>query len=117
MKSRYSSSNSSRCESSSESLMQSRGRWGIVRQHDRFRFDLQELMLRQDIELVDPVSKRIAIGRATGCGFREEPERQATLHLIVHRPQPHFVIALGNRSVVAKFRCVQQMVSVHATTA
>src|ERR1700692_2727582 len=45
-----------------------RGRWSIVRQHDRFGFDLQGMMLRQNIELVDPVSKSITISRATRCG-------------------------------------------------
>jgi len=32
------------------------GNWNIVRQYDGFRFDLQGLMLRQNIELVDPVA-------------------------------------------------------------
>jgi hypothetical protein len=95
----------------------SRRRWRIVCQHDRLRLDLQVMMLGQDVELMDPVAEGIAICRAPGCGIRDEAERQAALRLVVHRTQADFVIALRNRSVIPKFRCVQQMISVHATTA
>jgi len=89
-----------------------------VRQYDGFRFDLQGLMLRQNIELVDPVAE--CIRDTTYRAMRDsvkQAERETTLRLVMHRPQPDFVITFRNRADRSEIpsRC-KQMVSVHAIT-
>ena len=85
--------------------------------HDRLGFDLQMMMLRKNVELVNPVSEGVPVGRASRSGIGDQTERQAALSLVVHRAQANFVIAFRDGAIVREFRRMQQMISVHATTA
>ncbi len=62
-----------------------RGFYGVVRQHDGLRLDLQAAVLGKHVELMDPVAVRIAIRRAARTRRSGEAEGQATLLLIVDR--------------------------------
>ena len=86
-------------------------------EHDGFGFDAQALMFGEDVELMHPVSVRVAIGRAARAGIRGEAEREAALPLVVHGAQANFIVAFRNRTVVDEVRGMQQTISIHATTA
>ena len=89
----------------------------VVRQDNGLRFDLQVVVLGKNVELMNPIPERIAIGSAARNRIGEKAERQAALRFVVDRPQADFVVAFRNRAVVPKFRGVHEMISVHATTA
>ena len=74
-------------------------------------------MFLKNVELVYGIPIRIAVGCAAGMGSGDQAEGEATLALIVNRTQAHFVIAFGNGPVVGKFGDVDEVISIHATTA
>ncbi len=86
-------------------------------QDDGFGFDAQAMVLRQNIELVNPVAEGVAIGGAAGFGIGGEAEGKAALAVVVHGAQPNFVVAFGDGAVVTKLGDVNEVVSIHATTA
>ncbi len=88
-----------------------------MRKDNRLGFDLQVTVLRQDVELMHPIAERVTIRRASRNRIGDEAERQAALRFVVNRAQADLVVALRHRAVVAKFRSVLQMITVHASTA
>ena len=66
------------------------------------------------LQCYEGINEEKAIGK-----FDESLQRlhQHRLVLRLDWPQPHLVIAFRNRTIVSKFRRMQQMISVHATTA
>jgi hypothetical protein len=85
-------------------------------QYDGLSFHSQVMVLRKNVELVHPVSERVAVSSATRNGIRNQAKRKAALHFVVDRAQANLVVAFRNRPVVSKFRCVYQMISIHSTT-
>ena len=90
---------------------------GLVRQHHGLRLHLQPMVLLEDIELVHPVAEGVVIRGDMGVGRGDQPEGKAALLVIVHGPQAHFVVALGDRPVILELRNMRQVIPVHATTA
>src|SRR5882672_11044453 len=75
-----------------------RERRRIVRQDHGLRLDLQMVMFGKNVELMHPVSKRIAIGSPARNRIGEKTERQAALRLVVDGAQTDLVVALRNRT-------------------
>ena len=88
----------------------------LVHQHDRVGFHAQVAMLGEHVEAMHPIAQRIHVAGGPRPGMRLQAERNAGLPLVLARAQPHLVVALRDRTVVLKFRHVQNAVSVHATT-
>jgi hypothetical protein len=67
--------------------------------------------------LVNPVAERIAIGGAAGFGIGDKAEGETALTVVMHRAEPDFVVAFGDRAVISKLGDVNQVISIHATAA
>ena len=88
-----------------------------MRQNDGFRLDPQAPVLLKDVELVHGIAICIAVSRAAGVRRGDNAKRQATLPLVVHGPQAQLVIAFRNRVIVSELGNMDQVISIHATTA
>ena len=46
----------------------------LVRQHDRFRFNVQVPVVRENVELVNPIAVTVPVRRAARHGLSHQPE-------------------------------------------
>ncbi len=96
--------------------------WRGMHEHDRFGFDPQLLVLRQDVKVMYPVVEVVEVRGGIRRRISREPERKTTLRLVMTGTETQFVVTFRDRAVVRKHRYVSQFVSVEcghaqATTA